>query len=140
MNKKSSIYDFLKSNKYMTLATSDKEGKPEAATVEYVLDGDVLLINTYTYYRKYKNLIENPLVACVITINHDKTLQFDGKIAQLSGEEAKSAKQKMLLAEPNFADFFNDNDTRFFKITPTWMRLRDYTKQPMGVFEYDLAE
>jgi uncharacterized pyridoxamine 5'-phosphate oxidase family protein len=139
MSKKSVIYEYLKENKYMALATASKAGKPEVATVEYVLDGDELLINTYTYYRKYQNLLGNPQVACVITANHDQTLQFEGGIRQLEGKEAEDAKQKMLVAEPDFADFFNDNDTRFFRISPTWMRLRDYTKEPMETTEYTPA-
>ena len=52
------MYDFIASNSLMTLATSDLEGKPEAATVEYVVDGDSLLINTFISYRKYKNSIK----------------------------------------------------------------------------------
>ncbi len=140
MDDKTAIYDYLKSNQYMTLATSSSESKPEAATVEYVLDGDELLINTFTYYRKYKNLLENPFVACVITTSHEKTLQLDARITLLSGEDAVSAEQKMLIADPDFANFFSENDTRFFKITPTWMRLRDYTKQPMSVHEVSITE
>jgi uncharacterized pyridoxamine 5'-phosphate oxidase family protein len=136
MNKKSVIYNFLKQNKYMALATSSKQGKPEVATVEYVIDGDDLLINTYVYYRKYKNISNNPNVACVVTTNHDMTLQFDGNIKQLEGEEATYAKQKMLEVEPDFADYFSDEDTRFFRITLTWMRLRDYTKESMEETEY----
>jgi len=120
----------------MALATSDRDGKPEVATVEYVIDGDGLLINTYTYYRKYSNLITNPRIACVVTTGHDMTLQFDGIIKKLEGNDAQHAKQKMLEVEPEFTVFFNDKDTRFFRITPTWMRLRDYTKDPMKVIEY----
>lgn len=115
----------------MTLATADLSGKPEAATVEYVLDGDTLLLNTYTYYRKYQNLLDNPQVACVITTGHEKTLQFDARIMLLEGADAQRAQEKMLEVQPEFADFFNDTDTRFFVITPFWMRLRDYTKQPI---------
>jgi len=140
MENKSAIYEYLKSNKYMTLATSSVEGKPEAATVEYVMDGDELLINTFTYYRKYKNLLENPYVACVITTGQEKTLQFDGSIELLKSEDAENAKQKMLIADPDFANFFNDNETRFFKITPTWMILRDYTEHPMKVYELNVNE
>jgi len=120
----------------MTLATASKDGKPEAATVEYVIDGDDLLVNTYVHYRKFKNLTTNPFVACVVTMGDEKTLQLDGKIRLLEGSEAADAKQKMLTAEPDFKDFFNDKDTRFFKITPTWLRLRDYTKTPMEELEY----
>ena len=136
MNNKSVIFDYLKKNKYMALATADKQGKPEVATVEYVIDGDDLLINTFVHYRKYQNLVDNPKVACVITTNHDMTLQFDGDIKQLEGEDARYAKQKMLEAEPDFANFFDDKDTRFFRLTPTWMRLRDYTKEPLAITEY----
>lgn len=136
MSDKALIFDYLKKNKYMSLATSSKQGKPEVATVEYVIDDEGLLINTYVHYRKYKNLIDNPQVACVITTNHDITLQLVGNIQQLAGDSALQAKQKMLEAEPDFVDFFNDPDTRFFRITPTWMRLRDYTKKPMQVTEY----
>jgi len=120
----------------MTLATAGENNKPEAATVEYVLDGDSLLVNTYTYYRKFKNLIDNPQVACVVTTGHDTTLQFDATVVLLEGDDAEAAKQKMLEVEPDFADFFNDSDTRFFKITPYWMRLRNYTKEPMEEVEF----
>jgi len=136
MSNKATIYDYLKQNKYMTLATASKTGKPEAATVEYVVDGDDLLINTYQYYRKYQNLLDNPQVACVITTNHDMTLQFEARADLLKDEDAEYAKQKLLEFEPDFAHFFNNKDTRFCRITPTWMRLRDYTKEPMQELEY----
>ena len=47
MTDKETIYNFLKHHKYMTLATASKDGKPEAATVEFTTDGDDLLINSY---------------------------------------------------------------------------------------------
>jgi nitroimidazol reductase NimA-like FMN-containing flavoprotein (pyridoxamine 5'-phosphate oxidase superfamily) len=135
MSSKDTIYAYLQENKYMALATANKQGKPEVATVEYVLDGDALLVNTFVHYRKYENITNNPQVACVITTGHDMTLQFEGTIRELEGSEASTARQKMLTAEPDFADYFNDEHTRFFTITPTWMRLRDYTKDPMQVLE-----
>ncbi len=68
-------------------------------------------------------------MSCVITAEgHEFTLQIDGNVGELSGAEANDAKKKMLLAEPEFANFFNDESTRFFKISPKWMRLRDYTQ------------
>lgn len=135
-NDKDQIYAYLKDNEYMALATSSSDGKPELATVGYVLDGDTLLINTYTRYRKYKNLTTNPQVACVVTTSHDMTLQIDGKAEKLEGREAEDVKQKMLEAQPDFIHFITDSDARFFRITPTWMRLRDYTKEPMQTIEY----
>lgn len=133
---KTIIYDYLKQNKLMALATANKSSKPEVATVEYVLDGDDLLLNTFVYYRKYTNLTNNPQVACVVTTGEDKTLQFDADVIALDGSEADSVRQKMLEEEPNFADFFNDTDTRFFRLRPTWMRLRDYTNGPVKEIEF----
>lgn len=120
----------------MSLATASPNGVPEVATVEYLLDGDDLLVNTFVYYRKYRNLIENQKVACVITTEHDRTLQLDAVAKELSDPEAARAKQKLLAFDPSFKDFFSDESTRFFVITPTWMRLRDYTQNPLKITEY----
>ena len=136
MSSQSIIFDFLKTDKYMALATSSKTGKPEVATVEYVIDGGELLINSNINYRKYQNIIKNPFVAGVVTCKHEKTLQFDGMIKQLDGDAAENAKQKMLEVEPDFMEFFNNPNTRFFRITPTWMRLRDFTQGKPLVTEF----
>lgn len=136
MDSKAAIYAYLQQHAHMALATADTTGKPEVATVEYVLDGEELLVNTFVHYKKYPNLTENPRVACVVTTGEDRTLQLEGNVQLLAGQEAERAKQCMLAADPAFANFFDDTRTRFFSITPTWMRLRDYTKQPMQVIEY----
>lgn len=101
-----------------------------------MLDGETLLINTLVSYRKYQNLVENPFVACVITTNHEKTLQFEGTALELRDGEADDTRSKMLDAEPDFANFFDDTDTRFFRLTPAWMRLRDYAETPMKTIEF----
>ena len=122
----------------MVMASADLQGKPQAATVEYVMDGNTLLINTFTYYRKYPNLLANPQVACVITEAENKTLQFDAKIVLLEGDEAETVRQLMIKKKPQAANFFIDETTRFFRISPTWMRLRDYTVKPLKVTELTL--
>ena len=136
MTDKQIIYEFLSQNKYMSLATTSLDGKPEVATVEYLVDGDQLIINTFIYYRKYQNLVDNPQIACVITVDDEKTLQFDARAELLEGEAAAQARQKLMEFDPGFADFFDDDETRFFRITPTWLRLRDYTQQPLKTTEY----
>jgi hypothetical protein len=64
------------------------------------------------------------------------TLQFNATAVELVGGEADLAKSKLLKFDPGFEGFFNDESTRFFKISPTWMRLRDYTQNPLKVTEY----
>ncbi len=130
------IYDFLQQNRLMALATASTDGIPEVATVEYVLDHDNLLINTYISYRKYPNLIQNPQVSCVVTVGNDTTLQLQAEAQELTGDAADDAKAKMIDKEPDNAEFFKDPDTRFFRLTPTWMRLRDYSSGTLLVTEY----
>lgn len=127
---KGRIYTFIRQHQSMTLATASAEGKPEAATIKYVVDGDNLLFNvTSTDYRKYKNLLANPEVACVITADHT-TVQFEALTQEVQGPLALEIKSKMLEADPTFANYFTDK-TRFFIIRPTWMRLQDYGKKPV---------
>ncbi len=118
----------------MALATANLDGVPEVATVEYVLDGDRIIFNTLIKYRKYPNLLNNPRVACAITTAHEQTLQIDGTAIELNGQDAQHARELLLAADPDFAAFFSE-DTRFFAITPSYMRLRDYTQTPMQTTE-----
>lgn len=134
---KETVYAFLKKQNYMTLATADASGKPEAATVRHIVDGDSVLVNIFDHYRKYQNLLDNPRVACVMTVNHDTTLQFDGTAEILSGAAAEQAMATMLAEEPDFMNYFDKEHTKFLKITPTWMRLRDYTTDPETVVVYE---
>jgi hypothetical protein len=136
MNNKAIIYEFLTGQKHMTLATASLEGRPEAATVGYVVDGDLLLINTFENYRKYENLKANPLVACVITTGEDKTLQIECAVWEAQGTQADNVRQKIADAGSSSQEFLIDKSTRFFILTPTWFRLRDYTQEPMQVIEY----
>lgn len=132
------VYEYLKQNAYMSLATASADAVPEVATVEYLVDGDSLLINTVVQYRKYGNLVTNPKVAGVVTTGHEKTLQFNATVVELADVEAEQAKQKLLAFDPSFKDFFSEENTRFFRISPTWLRLRDYTQQPMKVIELNI--
>jgi nitroimidazol reductase NimA-like FMN-containing flavoprotein (pyridoxamine 5'-phosphate oxidase superfamily) len=95
MEKYSSYNDkarkILQENKYMALATTDKDGKPWAAVVFYAYDAD------YSFYflsatdsRHGKNISENPYVAAVIFDSKQKLransdVQFEGK-ASMVGE------------------------------------------------------
>ena len=120
----------------MTLATASTDGRPEAATVGYVVDGDSLLINTFEYYRKYQNLKANPRVACVITTGEDKTLQFECTAQEAQGADADIVRQKIFDAGASSEVFLQNKSTRFFLLTPTWFSLRDYSQDAMQVIEY----
>jgi general stress protein 26 len=130
------LIDYLKEHRFMVLATATNDGKPESATIGYVVYDDRLLFNTYTHYRKYPNLISNPRVSCVVTSSdNNATLQLDGLVSLLKDEELAKAKDFMTKDWPEETKYFADERTRFFTIKPTWMRLRDYRTNPATIIE-----
>lgn len=127
MNHKAYIYQVLHGHQYMTLATASADGKPEAATVHLVPDGNTLLVqSSKPTYRKVANLRANPRAACVVTKGHEHTLQFDCSVEELTGNAAVKARQKMIVFESELERFLR-HDSVFFLLTPYWMRLRVYS-------------
>ncbi len=133
---KGQIYKFLRENDTMTLATVSAEGKPEAASMRYAVDGDnIQLFITYKSYRKYHNLLTHPEVACVITADR-RTLQFEALSQEVTGPLAMDVRQKILAALPLMEEFMSE-ETRYFTISPTWMRMQDYNKRPVEQYFYE---
>lgn len=104
-------------------ATSSLEGKPEVATIEYYVDEDYnLYFESFPTYRKYHNIISNPLASAVIT-KDQKTLQMDGEVKQLDGSDAEWAKQKLIEKFGDGVGYLHAPDVLFFRFTPTWIRV-----------------
>jgi len=67
----------LRENRLCVVATASKDGKPEAATIEFAHDGQHnLFFETFPQYRKYPNLKSNPRASVVIT-QEPHTVQMD---------------------------------------------------------------
>lgn len=130
MTDKEAIYKYLESHNMMVLCTSSLHGKPEGAVLEYSLDGDDLIINTYKAYRKYPNMIDNPQVSAVIT-DGNITLQLDGTCMLEDGESRAKAMKTMLRDYPDYAPYYDNPETVFFRIKPTWIRLGDHGQHPV---------
>jgi hypothetical protein len=112
----------VEGNRYCTLATASLDGKPEAATIQYASKDFELYFETMTSYRKYANLRMNPQASVVIT-ELPKTLQMDGIVKQLSGNDADGARQLLVIKLGEVPTFYRSPDIRFFSFTPTWIRL-----------------
>ena len=124
------VKNLMSRNTLCVLATSSLEGKPEAATMEYAEDEDMnLYFESFPNYRKYPNLKSNPKVSIVITeVPH--TIQTDGTVTELSGDEAEAAKQRLIKKHGGGSGFYSDPDIKFFKFTPTWIRVLVAAKWP----------
>src|SRR5574341_528900 len=113
----------IRENELCVLATSSLSGKPEAATIEYVADSeDNLYFETFPTYRKYANLKSNPQASVVIT-QDPHTIQMDGTVVELKGREAEKAVKLLTAKHGEGSGYYSDPQIRFFRFTPTWIRV-----------------
>ena len=124
------VNKLLKENELCVLATASLEGKPEAATIEYVADKESnLYFETFPSYRKYTNLKKNPQASVVITqVPH--TLQMDGSVTELSGIAALKAKALLIKKHGLGSGFYFNSTIKFFKFIPIWIRVLIEAKFP----------
>ena len=136
MDKVELIRNFLKTQVHMVISTSSKEGKPEAALVGFAAADDLSLIfGTYTTTRKYKNLQNNPTVAVVFGNKEGTTIQYEGTISILAGEELRKYKEIYFKKTPSSKKYEGHKDQVYLKIQPSWIRYTDYNKEPEEIFE-----
>lgn len=120
----------LEENTLCVLATASLDGKPEAATIEYVSDADGnLYFETFPKYRKYANLTANPKASVVIT-QDPHTIQMDGAAAELQGKDAEAVKQRLITKHGIGSGYYSDKAIKFFRFTPFWIRILVEAKWP----------
>ncbi len=137
MNKqKEKILRFIRSHRICSLSTVTPEGKPEAAVVEFgEMPNLELVFNTICHYRKYKNLLKNRHVALVIGWDKNVTVQYEGVVSEISGKASEKYRKAFWKKNPKAKKWEANPDTRFFKVTPTWVRYADLGKKPWEIFE-----
>lgn len=111
---------------FCVLATVSPDGQPEASAMLYGFDEDL----TFYFYadsifRKVFNLRKNPLAAIVVTVK-PRTLQVEGKVAFIAGvKETEKAMQVIIKKNPSAAKWLNKSHMVLFKLTPSFVRLRN---------------
>jgi len=134
-----SVLEFVQQRSVGVLATVTLTGTPEAATIEYAMTNEfVLLFDTYGTYRKYENLLANPAIAFATGWN-TVTLQFEGLATELRAEVDDHYRDEYLRRVPTAARFAQDPGIRWFQATPSLIRYRDYDADPTGIVELSFA-
>lgn len=125
---------FLGQFKTCVLATCSN-AQPQAATVGYSADSEVkIMIATTSKTRKAMNLAKNNKVALVVGFDGPKTVQLEGVAKKLSQQDYKKRVELHFQKVPGAKKFAGDDGQNYYLITPTWLRLTDYTKIP-SIFE-----
>lgn len=130
---KDKVLSYLQENKICVLATADKKGKTEAATVVYAFDNKLnIYIGTSKASRKYKNLLQNKKVSIVVGVdlNDSRTLQIDGNAKILDRKAARAASKLMLGRYPSLAEVFKG--TAFIAVKPTFVMMYENLSEERG--------
>lgn len=135
---KKRVLRFIKKHHIGVLATVTSGGKPEAAVIEFAETDDLeLIFDTFTTYRKYKNIQHNPNVAFVIGWDENITVQYEGTVKELKGKELGKYKKIYFIKNPDAEKWQKYEEIAYFKIKPTWIRYRDGNTDPITIFEID---
>lgn len=129
---KNAILTFMRNHPMTVLSTYDQKNRqPESALIAFAETDDLeIVFETFDIARKYVNLRSHPKVALVMGWNTAdyRTLQYEGEAHEVTGEEVQACKELMLKKNtPCTEEFLRDPRVKFFKVTPTWIRLSDYT-------------
>lgn len=141
MDLKERLLKFLKERdpKLCVLSTASKNGKPESATVIYVLFDDLgLLVQTNNTYRKWANLKENSRVSVVVGWQFGYLyVQYDGAAELIErGHQDYTKYDELFVSEnPKSKKFTALPENVYAKIKPTWIRLRDDRDNPPKIEE-----
>lgn len=134
---KQTVFDFIKKENMCVLSTASKDGKVESAVMAYTFDENnlVFIFSTMPQSRKNKNILENNSASLVVGgFKNDPSVQIDGSIKNLEGDEYQKAKDYVFTNHPTLKEYITP-EHKFFEFKPTWMRYLDYSlEQPETEF------
>lgn len=137
MSDKKMIHDFLDSISHTVVATVNKQGNPEAATVGFGQTGELeIIFGTDKTTRKARNILSNNYVA--LTFNGPvSALQYEGRATLIEGEEKEMYAQIYFRKVPDAYKYYNLKNQIYFLVKPLWMRYTDHTSQPGKITELE---
>lgn len=139
MDKRKFILDFIRKHKIAVLSTVSPDNKPESAAVEFGETNELeIIFDTFTSYRKYKNLKKNPSVSVVIGWDDDITVQYEGQAQELKGNELEKYKKAYFAKNPKAKRWEELEGVRYFKVIPRWIRYSDLNQHPWKIIELKL--
>lgn len=130
------ISGFIQRHFIAVISTVTGGGVPEAAVIEFGNTENLeLIFDTFSTYRKYRNLKKNSRVAFVIGWDENITVQYEGEANELSGEELKRYKELYFRKNPKARKWETRPDVRYFKVRPSWIRYSDLNVNPWNIYE-----
>ena len=132
---KRTILEFLKRNTLAVIATSHRNGTPEAATIDFsVRDNLEIVFDTFEQTRKFENLSERRSVAFVVGWDDNITVQYEGEATRVPAPDIATYQEAHLNSVPAEREFV-EKGAVLFRVEPRWARYSDFTKEPPEIVE-----
>ncbi len=134
---KKDIYELLKSTDHCVLSTSSGN-RSQSALMGFGISEDLdFVFGTSNKSRKYKNIKNNKNVSIVVGFNEGKTVQCEGDVEFLEGDELDKYKNIYFTLRPSVKKYETLPDQVYFVVRLNWLRYTDVTKKPWDVVEID---
>ncbi len=129
------ILEFLRKHTLAVIATCHRNGKPEAATIDFsVRDNLEVVFSTFKETRKFDNLAERPGVAFVVGWSDNITVQYEGEATRVPAADIEEYQEAYLNSLPPAREFI-ERGAVMFKTTPRWIRYSDFNQEPPAQIE-----
>ena len=133
----SRIVEYIDTERICVLSVEMMDGSPHGATVHFAYDQErnQFLFETSRPYRKCDALFGREVSRASIVVgvdeNNMKTLQIDGTVALVKGEQAQKDFDSVYFAKfPNkIGKNHGGHENVFFIFTPRWYRYTDWTNK-----------
>jgi uncharacterized pyridoxamine 5'-phosphate oxidase family protein len=135
------LYNFISKYKYAVVSTVSAKGDPQAALVGFAVAPDLRLIfDTVKTSRKFKNLTQNGAIALVIGWDDEKTVQYEGRVKIVEGNELDSMLEVYFSVFPEAKERKELwKDITYFVVVPQWIRYSEFRIPPI-VEETDFSD
>ncbi|MGO4621876.1 pyridoxamine 5'-phosphate oxidase family protein [Ensifer sp. 2YAB10] len=129
------ILEFLRQHTLAVIATSSRDGGPEAAAIDFSVRDDLAIVfDTFEHTRKFANLSDQSHVALVIGWDNGITIQYEGEAAKVSADDLERYQEAHIKSVPAEREFV-EKGAVVFRVEPRWIRYSDYTRTPPNVIE-----
>lgn len=129
------ILDFLKGHTLAVIATSNRDGTPQAAAIDFsVRDTLEIVFDTFEHTRKFANLSTSARVAFVVGWDDNITVQYEGEASRVPARDIERYQEEHLAHVPAEREFV-EKGAVVFKVDPRWIRYSDFTKDPPEIVE-----
>lgn len=135
------LIEFVRIRGLGVVATTDAQGRPEAALVGVAATGrGEIVFDTTRHARKLANIERQPFVALVVGWDDEVTVQLEGRADVPAGDDQTRCREAYFDQFPDGRRRAGSPDIVHVRVVPSWVRHADYRPDGTGIVETVLDE